>query len=80
MSPTLDLDDIEIRMEGASKPPANMMEAARASLSAEAFAQLMERTGGRPPTPAELCAFADAEREIAAESAAANVPDHVPTV
>jgi hypothetical protein len=47
---------------GTVKPPADMMEAARLSLSDTAFANLMERTGGKAPTPAELCEFADAER------------------
>lgn len=65
MSQSIDLSDIRISAEGFAVPPRDMMEAAQRSLSAEAFAQLMERTGGRAPTPAELVAFADAEREIA---------------
>jgi len=47
---------------GSAKPPADMMEAARQSLTPTGFANLMERTAGRAPTPAELVEFADAER------------------
>jgi len=48
---------------GKVTPPADMVDAARKSLSAEGFDQLMRRTEGRAPTPAELCAAADQERE-----------------
>jgi hypothetical protein len=47
---------------GKTLPPGNMMSAARASLSPTGFDNLMQRTGGRAPTPAELVEFADAER------------------
>jgi hypothetical protein len=47
---------------GTVKPPADMMEAARLSLTPTGFENLMQRTGGRAPTPAELVEFADAER------------------
>lgn len=47
---------------GTVTPPADMMEAARLSLSPVGFENLMARTGGRIPTPAELVEFADAER------------------
>jgi hypothetical protein len=50
-------------LTGAVTPPTNMMDAARASLSEAGFANLMARTGGRAPTPAELVEFADAERQ-----------------
>lgn len=33
-------------LTGTVKPPADMIEAARASLSAEGFAELMAETGG----------------------------------
>lgn len=47
-------------------PPADMIEAARRDLSPEDFEQLMRETGGRPPTPDELCAKVDAARRAAA--------------
>lgn len=47
---------------GTVTPPADMMEAARLSLTPTGFENLMARTGGRIPTPAELVEFADAER------------------
>lgn len=50
-------------MCGTVTPPADMMNAARLSLSPESFELLMNATGGRAPTPAELCAAAEAERE-----------------
>jgi hypothetical protein len=43
--------------------PKDMMEAARKSLSEQAFKDLMEQTGGRAPTPDELCAMVDAIRQ-----------------
>lgn len=54
---------------GTVQPPADMMEAARLSLTPTGFENLMARTGGRIPTPAELVEFADAER-LAQEAAA----------
>lgn len=47
---------------GQVTPPADMMDAARRSLSVTGFSNLMERTGGRIPTPTEVVEFADAER------------------
>lgn len=47
---------------GTVTPPADMMQAARLSLTPTGFTNLMERTGGKAPTPAELVEFADAER------------------
>lgn len=47
---------------GRVTPPADMVEAARKSLSTEGFDNLMRRTEGRPPTPKELCAAVDQER------------------
>jgi hypothetical protein len=40
-----------------------MMAAAKASLDQKAFEDLMEQTGGRAPTPDELCAMVDARRQ-----------------
>jgi hypothetical protein len=48
---------------GKVTPPADMMAAARASLSPEGFEELMRETGGANPTPAQLCRIADRERE-----------------
>lgn len=48
---------------GTVTPPADMMAAARASLTAEGFAELMRETGGAAPTPKQLCRIADRERE-----------------
>lgn len=50
-------------MSGTFTPPADMMAAARQSLSEGAFADLMEQTGGRPPTPDELCKMVDGCRQ-----------------
>jgi hypothetical protein len=48
---------------GKVTPPADMIAAAKASLSEKAFADLMEQTGGREPTPDELCKMVDACRQ-----------------
>lgn len=48
---------------GMVTPPADMTEAARKSLPEQAFNDLMEQTGGRAPTPEELCAMVDAVRQ-----------------
>lgn len=61
---SIDLTDIRIDAIGAVAPPANMMEAARQSLQPVFFEMLMEFTGGRVPTAAELCAVADYERTV----------------
>ncbi len=66
---SIDLAKITLQLEGAASPPANMIEAARQSLSAAGFDLLMQHTGGKSPTPAQLCAVADAER-MARESLA----------
>lgn len=47
---------------GAVTPPADMVDAARKSLDAEGFDELMRETGGRPPTPDELVAKVEARR------------------
>lgn len=49
-------------IRGTVMPPPDMMAAARASLPEQAFDDLMAQTGGRAPSPAELCAMADAVR------------------
>jgi hypothetical protein len=51
-------------LNGTVTPPADMMDAARQSLSPELFEILVQATGGRAPTPTELCAFADYQREV----------------
>ena len=51
---------------GNVKPPADMIAAARNSLSEAGFDRLMkvvEARGGKEPTPAELCREADFERD-----------------
>jgi hypothetical protein len=55
-------ENYRIGAVGTVTPPADMMEAARLSLTPTGFENLMARTGGRAPTPAELVEFADAER------------------
>jgi hypothetical protein len=50
---------------GSVTPPADMMAAAKASLTEEGFAELMRETGGASPTPAQLVRIADREREQA---------------
>jgi hypothetical protein len=47
---------------GKVTPPADMVEAARHSLSAKGFADLMLETGGCPPTPERLVELTEAER------------------
>lgn len=48
---------------GKVTPPPDMIAAARASLSEQAFKDLMDQTGGNPPTPDELCAMVTACRQ-----------------
>jgi hypothetical protein len=47
-------------MTGSVTPPADMIDAARKSLPADQFEELMRQTGGTAPTPAQLCALVDA--------------------
>lgn len=47
---------------GTVTPPPDMIDAARKSLSAKAFEELMAETGGAPPTPDQLCAKVEANR------------------
>ena len=54
------------QLVGSVTPPPDMIAAARASLSADAFALLMDSIGHRAPTPAELCAAVEAERALTA--------------
>lgn len=49
-------------MSGTVTPPPDMHAAARASLSVEGYAKLMDQTGGAAPTPRQLCELAEAER------------------
>jgi hypothetical protein len=51
-----------ITMAGHVRPPADMIAAAERSLSPEGFRDLMNQTGGAPPTPAQLCAAVELER------------------
>lgn len=51
-----------MRLNGRVTPPANMVEAARKSLSPAGFDKLMQRVGTRSPTPAELVAAVEEER------------------
>lgn len=55
--------ELHKQFAGTVIPPADMMEAARLSLSEQAFNDLMEQTGGKPPTPEQLCKMADACRQ-----------------
>ncbi len=45
---------------GRVTPPADMIGAARQSLPAHKFDEMMRLTDGKPPTPAQLCEMADA--------------------
>lgn len=56
---------------GTVTPPVDMMDAARKSLSEQAFKDLMEQTGGRAPTADELCAMVDSCRQAQAAYKAA---------
>jgi hypothetical protein len=49
---------------GKVTPPADMFDAARKSLTPENFDKLMLETGGKPPTPDQLVAAAEAERNV----------------
>lgn len=51
-----------MKLHGMVTPPADMVAAARRDLSPEGFAQLMQLTGGNPPTPAQLVAAVEEER------------------
>ena len=48
---------------GHVTPPADMVAAAKASLPEQAFKDLMDQTGGNPPTPEELCKMVDGIRQ-----------------
>jgi hypothetical protein len=54
-----------LKLAGTVQPPSDMVRAARDSLSARAFEDLMNQTGGAPPTPAQLCAAVELERQSA---------------
>lgn len=64
--PTVAMSKLQPTFAGRVTPQADMIEAARRDLSPEGFDDLMRETGGRPPTPAELCAKVDAARRVAA--------------
>jgi hypothetical protein len=51
-----------MKIAGMVTPPADMVAAARRDLSADGFAQLMQLTGGNPPTPAQLVTAVEEER------------------
>lgn len=53
---------IRKKFRGSVTPPADMIEAARKSLSPEGFERLMKATGGAAPTPAQLCREVELER------------------
>ena len=57
---------LPLKLSGTVTPPADMMDAARKSLSEQAFADLMEQTGGKQPTPEQLCKMVDAARQAPA--------------
>jgi hypothetical protein len=48
---------------GKVTAPPDMIAAAKASLSEQAFKDLMDQTGGNAPTPDELCKMVDACRQ-----------------
>jgi hypothetical protein len=56
-------DGMHKKFAGTVTPPSDMLEAARLSLSEQAFKDLMDQTGGNPPTPDELCKMADSCRQ-----------------
>jgi hypothetical protein len=49
-------------LNGHVSPPPDMIEAARQSLSPDDFESLMQETGGKAPTPEQLCRKADEAR------------------
>lgn len=51
-----------LKLAGEVTPPADMVEAARLSLSEAGFNDLMNQTGHQAPTPAQLCAAVEFER------------------
>lgn len=50
---------------GSVTPPPDMIDAARKSLDADGFEELMRETAGRAPTPDELVAKVEARRAAA---------------
>lgn len=52
----------ELKLAGEVTPPADMVNAARLSLSEAGFNDLMNQTGQVPPTAAQLCAAVELER------------------
>ncbi len=61
---TIQLQDVRIRMQGITTAPVDLLEVARSTLKPETFESLMNKTGWRAPTRAELCAAADEERIV----------------
>lgn len=62
---------INKQFAGRVTAPTDMMDAAKKSLSEQAFKDLMEQTGGRAPTPDELCKMVDSCRQASADHSAA---------
>jgi hypothetical protein len=56
------MDQVKIRMAGSTVDPPDMMEAARKSLDAEGFDELMCETRGAAPTADQLVAKVEARR------------------
>lgn len=54
---------IKYQFGGSVQPPSDMMAAAKASLTEQAFADLMEQTNNQAPTPEQLCKMVDACRQ-----------------
>lgn len=52
-----------VRLAGSVRPPEDMMAVARAELSADGFARLMDVTAGEAPTPHQLVREVEYERE-----------------
>jgi len=57
-----DQGPVSKHLVGKVTPPDDMMEAARNSLDATAFENLMLETQGKPPTPEQLCKKVDEVR------------------
>lgn len=53
---------MSVLLVGEVRPPANMVEAARASLTRAGFEELLRTTEGKAPTSAQLVAAVEAER------------------
>lgn len=54
---------------GSVRPPTDMIDAARKSLSEAGFNDLIAQTGGAPPTSAQLVAAVELERSQSSATA-----------